>query len=141
MNIIKKDVYKDCFRIFAPHKKTNLYVFKAGDFFKVGLSTQLNKRLSSIQGGCPLEVTLFDHREIAMTGDIFTENHAHWLLRNYHVRGEWFQCREPKINTAIERAVKFSIKAEEVLIKRFDRKDAGLRSGIIGAEPNWDAIN
>lgn len=74
---------------------TIIYVIQATgtDYFKVGYTSDIDKRLQTLQIGCPHKLKIIatlDAGEYTET----TEKFIHTLLRPYRVRGEWFQLIE-----------------------------------------------
>lgn len=72
-------------------EQTYLYVMKCDRFHKVGIASNVQKRLTSIQAVNPLPVKvrhtrLFSSRLYAL----MTEAQAHKALAAYHLHGEWF---------------------------------------------------
>lgn len=64
-------------------------------FIKIGKSKNIEKRLTGIQVGCPLELQI-----LAWYPDIDMEDHLHELFQDVRVRGDWFfAC--PKVDKFI----------------------------------------
>lgn len=57
------------------------------DAIKVGRTTQLDKRFSTLQMSCPFELKLLG----TAPGDGEHEQRVHHLFRKEHMRGEWFR--------------------------------------------------
>jgi hypothetical protein len=74
-----------------------VYVAQAGDYVKIGVTNSPDERIKAIQTACPLEVKLLwtnqwdecnDHR---CCDPIVIERELHRSLRDFRVRGEWFE--------------------------------------------------
>jgi citrate lyase gamma subunit len=59
------------------------------DFFKVGISTNVEQRLYDIQAGMPLPVALVNSFDQENAREV--ERTIHQILDKHRVRGEWFQ--------------------------------------------------
>jgi hypothetical protein len=65
----------------------------AGEFIKIGVTTDLRQRQSDLQCACPFLVEL--RRVYLPPSDIHIikiEQIAHRALAEFHVRGEWFRA-------------------------------------------------
>ena len=69
-----------------------VYIIRAvgTDFYKVGYTKDDHpeKRVSSMQTGCPLELKIIAYYANKTVKD---ERYLHGLMEIYHVRGEWFR--------------------------------------------------
>jgi len=63
-----------------------IYLAKAGDFYKVGTSSNPAKRVAEIQTCCPLEVRLIGE----WRGEYEEEAQIHAMIVDKRVRGEWY---------------------------------------------------
>lgn len=57
------------------------------DFFKIGVTHDLGKRVAALQTGCPAEIQLLCLR----SGGYDLESHCHDAYSGRHVYGEWFE--------------------------------------------------
>lgn len=75
----------------------HVYIIRMGDtnYFKVGISRDVNERLASLQTATPFALTLVDYAE--QENSLEVERDIHRALREYQVRNEWFQCDETHI--------------------------------------------
>jgi len=73
-------------------KKHYLYAISNGDQVKLGMSSDVNKRLKSMQTASPAELVLLWKYYIANTpaDAIKIEKMLHRACKEFHVRGEWF---------------------------------------------------
>lgn len=74
---------------------TFLYVLKAGDYFKVGITQNLSKRIKQIQTGCPLKISrvyyyVLDTKQEALE----LEKEIHTFLSKISTSGEWFLMQD-----------------------------------------------
>lgn len=69
-------------------KNTMLYILHCKGFFKIGISKNINSRLSSIQSGNPFQVDVV--RVFNTPHAEYYESVLHIRLDKYNVRGEWF---------------------------------------------------
>ncbi len=81
-----------------------VYIAVAGDYVKVGMSTNVEKRMQTLNTGGPLDVRLiWTSREMLIENTRHLESRIHNRLSQYHTKGEWFQCKLPvAIDTAKE---------------------------------------
>lgn len=64
---------------------------KQYDWVKIGVSIDPNSRLSGIQTGCPVELTIFYTHD----GGQSIEQKLHETFHSVHLRGEWFRLSGP----------------------------------------------
>lgn len=84
-----------------------VYLIQSDIFYKIGYTTDLDKRLRSLQTGNPKPLTVAAVVEIDHPARL--ENELHRMFRSLQVSGEWFrlgdeyvqQCKEYMINAAI----------------------------------------
>lgn len=74
-----------------------VYLLKTGEFYKIGKTFNIKKRVSSIQTANPNKIELIAYKE---SGDAFSdEQEVHKLLKDYRVRGEWFKLPEELVSS------------------------------------------
>lgn len=87
------------------HYGFSLYVLRAGEFYKVGLSKNIERRIKDLQTGCPLPIELVELYQVRLRGDeraYRLESLVHKSLKEYQTIGEWFvDVSLPQINHAI----------------------------------------
>lgn len=66
-----------------------LYLIACHEYVKIGLSANANLRLSSLQTGCPYELTLLAKWRCKHPGH--QEERLHAFFSRFHHRGEWFK--------------------------------------------------
>ena len=76
----------------------NLYIEVNSElYFKVGIATDIGKRLLSLQTGNPFEINLY--YEKYFKDNVFKiEKECHKSIYSYNIRGEWFKIDMDKAN-------------------------------------------
>ena len=77
-----------------------LYLIRCGDsnYYKIGVSDNVQARLVSLQGACPYELILEAMCRIGSRQATYNaEAQAHLKLVDCRVRGEWFELREAQV--------------------------------------------
>lgn len=64
-----------------------VYFIRAGDFIKIGTTTDLKSRMQTIRTHCPFDLELLH----TIPGSVNTEMRVQSRFRKLHVRGEWFR--------------------------------------------------
>lgn len=64
-----------------------IYAIKAGGYTKIGTTKDFDKRLRSIQNGCPFKIEVL----FLMEGSFEQESKVHRQLKLYNTYGEWYQ--------------------------------------------------
>jgi hypothetical protein len=75
---------------------------REGEYYKVGKTNDIAKRLKQIQIGSPVELVLDAYLPCTserVAADIEAE--AHNLLSDFRAKGEWFQCNPVTIHDAL----------------------------------------
>ncbi len=79
-------------------KKHYLYAISNGDQIKLGMSSNVNKRLKAMQTASPAELVVLWKYYIANTPTdaVKIEKKLHKACKQFHIRGEWFtkECIE-----------------------------------------------
>ena len=65
---------------------TSVYFIKGGKFVKIGVARNVAARISGLQVGCPVELTLL----ASIDGGHATERQLHKMFNHHRTRGEWF---------------------------------------------------
>lgn len=77
-----------------------LYVLKTSDhFYKVGIATDLYIRIAQLQTGCPTPIDMA--RSFQVNNAKLAESLSHNALRQYALRGEWFEVPDDHVNEFI----------------------------------------
>lgn len=83
-----------------------VYVFSAGDRFKIGRSQDPESRLRSLESGSPYDIKLEHVSEgLSRWKAVGAERAAHIILEHYRVRGEWFKADKRTILIWVDAAV------------------------------------
>lgn len=72
--------------------KKYVYLVKAGEYFKIGITNRVGDRLAAIQTCNPIEVELLHTKEVTNAGIVEKELHTNYT--DFAVRGEWFKLSE-----------------------------------------------
>jgi hypothetical protein len=85
----------------ARERKTTMFIYvfnlKGTDFYKVGFTSNVRSRQTSIQTSQPFDVNLiFSFKHIRAKE---CEVVLHTFLQHYHVRGEWFSIKDRSVLT------------------------------------------
>ncbi|KKL52302.1 hypothetical protein LCGC14_2286850, partial [marine sediment metagenome] len=79
-------------------KTEGVYLVRCGDsdFYKIGLTTDIIKRIKAIQAYCPYPITL---EKFWPTDESKTaETVLHWKYGKYNHRGEWFKLPKREVD-------------------------------------------
>ena len=69
-----------------------IYLVHCEGFYKIGIATNLRKRVSNIQTSNPFKVTLVAYTK---TENVFADElELHELFKDKRVRGEWFKLND-----------------------------------------------
>lgn len=105
-----------------------VYIFDFGDKLKIGYSTNVLKRLSTIESASGAKAK----QTFSVDGTREIEQAAHYYLREYRIRGEYFNC---DFETA-RKAVNGIIQVEIVIPPNAKHRDAKKK-----ANAKWDSEN
>lgn len=105
-----------------------VYIFDFGDKLKIGYSTNVLKRLSTIESASGAKAK----QTFSVDGTREIEQAAHYYLREYRIRGEYFNC---DFETA-RKAVNGIIQGEIVIPPNAKHRDAKKK-----ANAKWDSEN
>jgi len=102
-------------------RPTALYVIKAGEFYKVGISVNHEKRIETLSAGNP-EPTYIKLLYVLPSEDSETiEKRIHEKLQDYSIRGEWFRSSDEEIQRAVESVItKHGYDIEDVKMQGLD---------------------
>lgn len=76
-----------------------LYIIQGGDYYKIGVANDVQKRMSELQTGSPHKLVLlgsFEYEDV-----IKCERIAHKLFSKNRVYGEWFSFEKEELETII----------------------------------------
>ena len=78
-----------------------VYIMQCGEFFKIGMSNNPERRRDHIQTSNPLKVQIIAQKDVP--DDKALESELHKKYEDYHIRGEWFAMRIDLVNEIINR--------------------------------------
>lgn len=105
-----------------------VYIFDFGDKLKIGYSTNVLQRLSTIESASGVKAK----QTFSVDGTREIEQAAHYYLREYRIRGEYFNC---DFETA-RKAVNGIIQGEIVIPPNAKHREAKKK-----ANAKWDSEN
>jgi hypothetical protein len=76
-----------------------IYVIQAGEFVKIGVATDVAKRIQELQTGCPYNLKLVV--AVPCKNAYASERSVHDRLQAFHTRGEWFRASRSEIDAAL----------------------------------------
>ena len=79
-------------------KKSYIYIIKCHEYYKIGIATRVNKRLSELQVGNPYKIELVERFEIDPHYILSFERRLHAILGGWNVRGEWFELNPAELD-------------------------------------------
>ena len=77
-----------------------IYIISCQEYYKIGISNDVNKRTDDLQIGNPFELKVIDM--ILVEKPSSYESLIHMKLKDYHVRGEWFNASIHEIRKVID---------------------------------------
>lgn len=83
-----------------------IYAVGCGEFTKIGMSKNFEKRFRDISAGIPYEAVKLMIRSVPLAGMAYAEA---WLLnhfKEYHLKNEWFNLDRSLLRGAFAKAVK-----------------------------------
>lgn len=84
------------------NRKGFVYLLKTGEFYKIGMTKNVQKRITTLQTATPHKIELLAYKESDNACD--DEKTAHKLFKDYRVSGEWF-----KLPTELVTALKLDL--------------------------------
>jgi hypothetical protein len=80
--------------------KTIVYILKCNEFYKIGSTSDLRRRLIALRTGNPYPITLIHSYDVPVS----SEAALHDLLSEIgcHERGEWFKLSEELLITVLQ---------------------------------------
>ena len=81
------------------HNNRKVYFIRYGNsnYYKIGFSTDIQRRLKDIQRCSPIEMTIF----ASTKANSKFERYLHKQYSKYNIRGEWFELKPDILNKAI----------------------------------------
>ena len=106
-----------------------LYVMQSGNFCKIGITTNLKKRLVGIANGNPMPVKLVASRTVPRAGLTYAEAWLHKKFAEYRVNGEWFDMDASFATGAMSAAVVRAKHYARCCAEWFAAEEAGKSTG------------
>lgn len=75
-------------------KSATLYILKCGEYLKIGITRDMDKRLKQIDAANPMPVVKIATKTVPLAGVAFAEAWLHRELQESRVKGEWFAIDE-----------------------------------------------
>lgn len=103
MKMMQVSLIENAFPELAAEKQ-HVYVIRntLTENLKIGVSKDPEKRLATLQTGSDAELTL-EYKSIACSNALQIEAEVHKLLKDYHVRGEWFSASLEQVEACLSR--------------------------------------
>jgi hypothetical protein len=90
---IHQDLLEEYFKWLANSETVvqpdGLYLIQAGEFTKIGISQNIEKRIKSMETDNPLEIELLFYKKMENVRKV--ESFLHKQLKEYNVKNEWFK--------------------------------------------------
>ena len=84
------------------------------DYHKVGIARSPQKRLKTLQCGCPFNVRILYQRECDEAKALRIERSAHTILKEHNTAREWFKCSLKVAVHAVEQAISASCESSVI---------------------------
>lgn len=85
-------------------KRGTLYAIQCGDYCKLGMTTDFERRFKTIEGGMPFDVTLVDKRVVPLAALAYTEAWLHKKFWEFRAKNEWFKIDQEQASQAMGEA-------------------------------------
>lgn len=89
-------------------KNAKLYVLQCGDYLKIGVARDLERRRREIDAMNALPVTVIAARTIPLSALLITEAWLHAQFADRRVKGEWFSVSIEEVMAILPDAVRFA---------------------------------
>lgn len=76
-----------------------VYLIRAAQFYKIGISTSIEKRLAQVQTGCPITCEYVGY--FPSSDPVKLEKYLHLILQDYKTKGEWFDLGDDNVRRLI----------------------------------------
>lgn len=99
-NVIKLAEWSDAERYhgFKPPRRAedwsarlNLYLVRADDYVKIGVASDVYRRVNGMRAGCPFPMSIISVRTLPRVLAYQVERRVHQHFADSRVHGEWFQ--------------------------------------------------
>ena len=99
--IVNSDEYNKAYARIKHNKNRSksdtLYMIKCADHIKIGITNDVNKRLTSIRTSTPFEVTLVASWKFCENSVYSIEQYIHKKYKDSNVKLEWFKLTEKQV--------------------------------------------
>jgi hypothetical protein len=114
----------------CPMMRKSLYVIMFGEqeFFKIGVSSNPMKRLATLQGACPKQLSIAINLDLPRFHAHGVEQAMHRRLKKYRVSGEWFAVSLEQLAKDLEDVMRIYETSE--LRKRQEAKLRRVQDGV-----------
>lgn len=118
---------------------TSVYIMKTATKYKIGISSKVASRLSSIRTSTPGKVHLiFESDKLQRNRALKIEKELHNKYQHRKARGEWFKLSDTELNEVTTYLSQIELSEEEAEEKEFKHTSAqGIIPGIKGVT-NYD---
>lgn len=89
----------------------NIYILKSDGFYKIGVATDVGRRVKELQTGNPHTIECVFSRQVPEAYEI--EKFLHDTFAEYRVKGEWFKF-DNKILEVVKDQVVFSMRLHNI---------------------------
>lgn len=76
-----------------------VYLIRAAQFYKIGISANIPKRLAAVQTGCPITCEYVGYFPSADPEQL--ERHLHLAFQDFKTKGEWFDLGDDNVKRLI----------------------------------------
>jgi ribosomal protein S25 len=81
-------------------KSDGLYLIQAGEYTKIGITQDINKRLKSMETDNPLKLKILFYQKFENANKL--ESYLHKVLKKFNTKNEWFKFSKKQINIITE---------------------------------------
>ena len=109
-SVVSKDTSKwECVSKFTSYPivkgKQYLYLFKSGDYYKIGITANVQSRLNTMQTCNPVAVSLV--YACLVPNARKAEKHLHFKYSDYSIHGEWFKFTKGAYDRILKDIIKY----------------------------------
>ncbi len=89
-------------------KTGTLYILECGEFCKIGMTTDFDRRFKNIEAGMPFDVKRVATRSVPLAGLAYAEAWMHKQFWHVRAKNEWFRVTPAEARTAFPKAVRIA---------------------------------
>src|SRR3954470_22912799 len=90
---------------YKEYPKTCIYIIQSGEYLKIGISVSPKLRMNELQVGNPVTLKILRSYRLDMANAIKVEIDMLRILKDNHVRGEWYKLEPETAFEAVEREI------------------------------------